>query len=188
MTIMIYIIFIIMLFFAFASYIISRYRTCPSDKVLVVYGQTGLSRASKCTHGGGMFVLPIIQDYQYIDLTPIGINININDIYLKNNLKINEMSLRLIFGISTEEDIMENASVYLLEKSTQEIEELAKNIAVGQIRFAISKIEKIEEIKDKDNLMENIATEIEKILNKIGLKLINININSIIDEGGKRLI
>jgi uncharacterized membrane protein YqiK len=48
-------------------FFISRYRRCPSDKILVIYGKTGQGSAN-CIHGGAAFVWPVIQDYQYLDL------------------------------------------------------------------------------------------------------------------------
>lgn len=35
--------------------LISRYKRCPSDKILVVYGKTG-GQSAKCIHGGGAFI------------------------------------------------------------------------------------------------------------------------------------
>ena len=56
--------------------ILSRYRKCPSDKILVIYGkvgsgQDGASRSSKCIHGGASFIWPVVQAYEYLDLTPM---------------------------------------------------------------------------------------------------------------------
>ena len=39
----------------------SRYKRCPSDKILVIYGKTGGGRSSKCIHGGASFIMPLIQ-------------------------------------------------------------------------------------------------------------------------------
>ena len=57
---------VFVLFVTFLA-LISRYKRCPSDKILVIYGKTGGSSA-KCIHGGGAFVWPVIQDFAYLDL------------------------------------------------------------------------------------------------------------------------
>lgn len=45
--------------------ILSRYRKCKSDEVLVVYGKTGGEKKSaKLYHGGAAFVWPIIYNRQ----------------------------------------------------------------------------------------------------------------------------
>ena len=68
---------VVLLFILFAT-IIRRYRRCPSDKILVVYGKTG-GGSAKCIHGGGKFVWPVIQDYAYLSLTPISIDANLTN-------------------------------------------------------------------------------------------------------------
>ena len=60
---------------SFVLFLASRYRRCPSDKILVVYGSVGNDRAAKCIHGGGSLVWPVIQDSAYLSLTPITMNI-----------------------------------------------------------------------------------------------------------------
>ena len=171
--------FCFIIFFISFSYLMSRYRLCPADKVLVVYGQTGSNTASKCIHGGGIFVLPIIQNYQYLDLTPIGITSGIENIYSKNNIKINIQG-KFTFGISDDKGIMENAAIYLLSKSKKEISDLANNIIEGQVRLISTKID-INEIKQngediKTVFNENISSALREVFNKIGLKLINIDV------------
>ena len=37
--------------------IITRYKRCASDEILVVYGRVGGGRASKCIHGGATLSL-----------------------------------------------------------------------------------------------------------------------------------
>ena len=174
-------------FFGMAGYLFSRFRTCPSDKILVVYGQTGTGKSSKCIHGGGIFVLPIIQDYQYLDLTPIGINIEVKDALCLENTMLN-VSSKFTFGISTEPSIMENAAERLLGQSQQAIQDIAKDIIMGQIRLVIAQIG-FEAIKgNKEKITNMIATNVDKELGKIGLKLININIDRITDKNSLILI
>jgi flotillin len=108
-------------FLAFAS----RYKKCPSDKILVIYGNVGEGKSAKCYHGGGAFVWPVIQDYQYLDLTPIPIEINLQGALSKQNIRVNTPSSFTV-GISTEHGVMENAAERLLGLSLPEIKELAK--------------------------------------------------------------
>ncbi|MFW2478014.1 MAG: flotillin family protein, partial [Sediminibacterium sp.] len=50
----------VIVLFVTISALLARYKRCPSDKILVVYGKTGGSSA-KCVHGGGTFIWPVIQ-------------------------------------------------------------------------------------------------------------------------------
>ena len=56
-------------------FMVKRYRRCPSNRVLVVYGKVGGSKTARCIHGGGVMVWPVIQDYVYMSLEPMTIEI-----------------------------------------------------------------------------------------------------------------
>ena len=72
-------------FFIIILALISRYKRCPSDKILVVYGRTG-GTSAKCIHGGGAFIWPVIQDYAYLDLKPISIEANLTNALSRQNI------------------------------------------------------------------------------------------------------
>ena len=168
--------------FATLSFVIRRYRRCPSDKILVVYGKTG-GGSAKCIHGGGKFVWPIIQDYAYLNLTPISIDANLTNALSRQNIRV-DVPCRFTVGISTEADSMNNAAERLLGLTSNEIQELARDILFGQLRLVIATMS-IEEINsDRDKFLENISKNVEVELKKIGLRLINVNVTDIKDESG----
>lgn len=161
----------------------SRYKKCPSDRVLVVYGKVGHGKSAQCYHGGAAFIWPIIQDYQYLSLTPLQIDIKLEGALSKQNIRVNTPSTFTV-GISTEPGIMENAAERLLGLTMQHITELAKDIIFGQMRVVIATMD-IEEINaDRDKLIANISTGVEVELKKVGLRLINVNIQDITDASG----
>ncbi|MBO4443929.1 MAG: flotillin family protein [Bacteroidaceae bacterium] len=162
--------------------VIRRYRRCPSDKILVVYGKTG-GGSAKCIHGGGKFVWPILQDYAYLSLTPISIDANLTNALSRQNIRV-DVPCRFTVGISTESDSMNNAAERLLGLSSSEIQELARDILFGQLRLVIATMS-IEEINsDRDKFLEAISKNVEVELKKIGLRLINVNVTDIKDESG----
>ncbi|MDN3607112.1 flotillin family protein [Kaistella yonginensis] len=162
--------------------LISRYKRCPSDKILVVYGKTG-GQSAKCIHGGGAFIWPVIQDYAYLDLKPISIEANLTNALSKQNIRV-DVPCRFTIAISTEPDSMGNAAERLLGLSTEQIQELSKDILFGQLRLVVAMMT-IEEINsDRDKFLENIAKNVDTELKKIGLKLINVNVTDIKDESG----
>ena len=66
---------VLIVFMLFVT-VLSRYKKCPSDKIMVIYGKVGsnsdgTSRTAKCIHGGASLVWPVIQSYEYLDLTPL---------------------------------------------------------------------------------------------------------------------
>lgn len=172
----------IILVFLFVA-IINRYRRCPSDKVLVIYGNRGTSKSAKCVHGGGAFVWPIIEDYAYLSLTPIGIDANLTNALSKQNIRV-DVPCRFTVGISTDPESMLAAAERLLGQSAQQIQELARDILFGQLRLVIATMS-IEELNsDRDKFLEAITANVEVELKKIGLRLINVNVTDIKDESG----
>ncbi len=163
--------------------IINRYRRCPSDKILVVYGTTGNRGSAKCIHGGGTFVWPIIQDYAYLSLTPISIDANLTNALSRQNIRVDVPS-RFTVGISTDPEYMTAAAERLLGLTPGQIQELARDILFGQLRLVIATMS-IEELNnDRDKFLEAISANVEVELKKIGLRLINVNVTDIKDESG----
>jgi flotillin len=169
--------------FALLVFLASRYRRCPSDRILVKYGRVGGAKSAQCYHGGATFVFPVIQDYAYLSLTPIPIDIQLRGALSQQNIRVNTPSTFTV-GISTEPGVMENAAERLLGLSLPQIQELAKDIIFGQMRVVIATMP-IEEINaDRDKLIANIANGVEVELRKVGLRLINVNVQDITDESG----
>lgn len=178
----------VVIVFALLMGILSRYRKCPSDKILVIYGKVGSdkngqARSAKCVHGGAAFIMPIIQSYQFMDLTPISINVDLKNALSKQNIRVDVPS-RFTVGISTDPGIMQNAAERLLGLRMNEIQELAKDIIFGQLRLVVATME-IEEINnDRDKFLVAVSNNVEIELKKIGLRLINVNVTDINDESG----
>ncbi|WP_282043820.1 flotillin family protein [Winogradskyella flava] len=163
--------------------LIKRYKRCPSDRILVVYGKVGGGQSAKCIHGGAAFILPVIQDYEFLDLTPISIEVNLVNALSKQNIRVNVPS-RFTIGVSTEPGVMQNAAERLLGLGQNEIQDLAQEIIFGQLRLVVASMD-IEEINsDRDKFLANISQSVESELKKVGLKLINVNITDIVDESG----
>ena len=172
---------VILVFVLFVTFI-RRYKRCPSDKILVVYGKTG-GGSAKCIHGGGKFVWPVIQECAYLNLTPISIDANLTNALSRQNIRV-DVPCRFTVGISTEPESMNNAAERLLGLTADEIQELARDILFGQLRLVIATMT-IEEINsDRDTFLENISKNVEVELKKIGLRLINVNVTDIKDESG----
>ena len=180
----IYVILIIVaVIFITISAILKRYRRCPSDKVLVIYGKTGRRSSAKCIHGGAAFIWPVFQDYAYLDLKPISIECNLTNALSKQNIRV-DVPCRFTVGISTEPEVMTNAAERLLGLSTDSIQSIATDILFGQLRLVIATMD-IEEINaDRDKFLASVSANVEAELRKIGLKLINVNVTDIRDESG----
>ncbi len=176
------------LLFSIIVWAFSRYKKCPSDKIMIIYGRVGknkdgTNKSAICIHGGAKFIVPVVQAYQFLDLTPMSISVDLQNALSKQNIRINVPSSFTV-GISTETGVMQNAAERLLGLKLVEIQELAKDIIFGQLRLIIATME-IEEINtDRDKFLEAVSRNVEVELKKIGLRLINVNVTDISDESG----
>ncbi len=180
-------ILVAVVFVTFAA-ILARYKRCPSDKILVIYGKTGKNKqgsasSARCIHGGASFIWPVFQSYSFLDLTPISIECNLTNALSKQNIRV-DVPCRFTVGISTEPENMTNAAERLLGLKIDDIRNIATDILFGQLRLVIATMD-IEEINaDRDKFLANVSTNVEAELRKIGLKLINVNVTDIRDESG----
>ena len=168
--------------------ILSRYKRCPSDKILVIYGKVGTgsdgtNRSAKCIHGGAAFIWPIVQAYEFLDLTPMSLSVDLRNALSRQNIRVDVPS-RFTVGISTEVGVMQNAAERLLGMKLDEIKQIAEDIIFGQMRLIIATMD-IEEINtDRDKFLDAVSGNVETELKKIGLRLINVNVTDITDESG----
>ncbi len=174
---------VLFLFLLVVIFFVSRYKRCPSDKILVVYGKTGGQQSSKCYAGGAKLVWPVIQDYKYLDLTPLSIDVNLQDALSKQNIRVSVPS-QFTVGISTKPDLMQAAAERLLGQTRSDISRLAHDIIMGQMRLVIANMD-IEELNtDRDKFVHSVYDHVGAELHKIGLDLINVNVTDIHDESG----
>src|SRR6478672_6540469 len=176
--------FVAIVFFGMILLVLKQYKRCPSNRVLVIYGgRLGRSGAAKTIHGGSAFVIPLIQDYAYLSLEPIQIEVPLRGALSAENIRVNVPSVFTV-AIDTKPDVMQNAAVRLLGLNIQQIRKQAEEIIFGQLRQVIASMG-IEEInRDRDKFLTHVQHSLEPELAKIGLELINVNITDITDESG----
>jgi len=172
---------IVLVAFSLTVYLAKRYKRCPSDKILVVFGRVGTGQSARCIHGGGALVIPLFQDYMYMSLTPMTIMIDLQNALSLQNIRINVPSTFTV-SVSTTPHITSNAAERLLGLPPREIESMAREIIFGQLRLTVASLT-IEQInQDRESFLSAIRANVEPELNKIGLYLINVNITDITDE------
>jgi flotillin len=175
--------FVAMVFFSTIILLKSNYKRCSSNQVLVIFGKTRQGQAAKTVHGGAAFVWPLFQDYQYLSLEPIQIEIPLRGALSMENIRVNVPSVFTV-AIGTAPEVMTNAAIRLLDLSTQDIRKQAEEIIFGQLRQVIASMQITDINRNRDTFLEHIQGSVEPELKKIGLVLINVNITDITDESG----
>jgi flotillin len=164
-------------------FVIKRYKRCPSNRILIIYGSSKDGKVAKCIHGGGRFVWPVFEDHDFLSLEPIQIEVPLRDALSIENIRVNVPSVFTV-AISIEPGVMQNAAIRLLGLNTAQIKKQAEDIIFGQLRQVIASMN-IEDInRDRDKFLQAIQNSVEPELRKIGLVLINVNITDITDESG----
>ena len=174
----------LVVFLGMVVLLVKQYKRCPSNMILVKYGKMlGSDKASTCIHGGATCVVPLFQDYAYLRLEPMVIDIPLAGALSLNNIRV-DVPATFTVGISTNPVLMNNAAERLLQLDERKIRDQAQDIILGQLRLVIATLS-IEEInKDREKFMALVNTNVAEEVNKIGLQLINVNIRDITDESG----
>ena len=160
--------------FGMIIFFFSRYKKCPADKILVIYGKTGKGRSSKCMHGGAAFIWPVIQAYELLDLTPIRLEINAKH-KLTDGSTI-KPPVKCTVGISTDSGVMSNAAERLSGLDSEEITNLAKDIIESSINHVVDRTESISNNSNKIAFNEAIEARVQKELRVIGLRVISFDV------------
>ncbi len=175
--------FVAAIFLLFVIMALSRFKRCPSNRILVIYGKVGSGNTARCVHGGAAFVLPLIQDYSFLNLEPLQIEIPLAGALSIENIRVNVPSVFTV-AIGTQPELMQNAAIRLLGLDMKRIQERVEHIIFGQLREVVASM-RIEDItRHREQFLKNIQLSLEPELNKLGLVLLNVNITDITDESG----
>jgi flotillin len=174
----------VIVLFSLLILVIKQVKRCPSNRVLVIYGKAGGGRdAATCIHGGAKFVVPLVQDYAWLSLEPMQIEIPLRGALSMENIRVNVPSVFTV-AVGTTPEQMQNAAIRLLGLNRMQISKQAEDMIFGQLRQVIASMQ-IEDInRDRDKFLEAVQNSLEPELRKIGLVLINVNITDITDESG----
>jgi len=157
-------------------YFFSRYKKCPSDKIMVIYGKTGGGgRSSNCMHGGAAFIWPVIQAYEFLDLTPIKLDIKEQKFSQSDGTTI-KLPARCTVGISTEPGVMSNAAERLLGQQLESVKDLAEDIIQSSITHVMDRTETISSNSAKIEAIDAIEARAALELTKVGLKIISMEL------------
>ncbi len=175
--------FVIVVFLMLMSMFVGRYKRCPSNKVLVIFGKAGGNAPARCIHGGAAFILPLVQDYAFLTLEPMQIEIPLKGALSIENIRVNVPSVFTI-AVGTEPELMQNAAIRLLGLDMVKLQQRVEHIIFGQLREVVASM-RIEDIaRHREQFLKNILASLEPELRKLGLVLINVNITDIDDESG----
>jgi flotillin len=162
---------------------VNRYVRCPANKILVISGRVAGEGAARCISGGGAFVWPVIQESAFLDLDPVRIDVKLPDALSLENIRISVPSVFTV-AIGIEETVRQNAAIRLLNLTHEHIESTARDIIIGQLRAVIATMSIDQINRDREAFLQRVQHQLEPELMKVGLTLLNVNIQDLRDESG----
>ena len=161
-----------------AVFWLQRYKRCSSDKILVVYGKTREGMAFRCVHRGAAFVWPVIQDFGWLDLTPLEVDLGEKEVSAdeKGRVKIKSM---LVVAISKQLGSMENAAKRLLGLNRDSIRDLTLQIAQASMNSLVREMDLGKIKADPNSFADGFAEQLQRALVEIGLEVIELNLEKI---------
>ena len=128
----------VLIVFSLVMAMLSRVKSAPPTRswsftVRSARTRTGSSRARSVSTAARPFVPPLVQSYQYLDLTPISIQVDLTNALSRQNIRIDVLlASRSVSRPSR--GLCRIAAERLLGLQLSEIQELSKDIIFGQLR------------------------------------------------------
>jgi len=174
---------VVVLLAGLAMLFVNRYVRCPANKILVISGRVAGEGAARCISGGGTFVWPVVQEYEFLSLDPVRIDVKLPDALSLENIRISVPSVFTV-AIGIEEVVRQNAAIRLLTLTHDQIESTARDIIIGQLRAVIATMSIDQINRDREAFLQRVQHQLEPELMKVGLTLLNVNIQDLRDESG----
>ena len=70
--------FMVVMLAAILLLLLKYYKRCPPNCLLVIWGRTDIRGTPRVLHGGAVFVLPLLQDFAYMSLEPIDVELSLS--------------------------------------------------------------------------------------------------------------
>lgn len=165
----------------------SRYKKVPPNAAMVVYGRkTKEGIGYSVISGGGRFIIPIFESYDFLPLDVRTLDVNVMDIVtdvVRSGAKVNIRSVAQV-KVSSKPAVLKTAAEHLLRKTDNEINEIALKTLEGHVR-GVCAILTIEEINsDRDKVAEQILGGAAKDLENMGIEIRSFVIRDVEDEHG----
>lgn len=163
-------VFIVTMFLSLVMLLTKQYRRCPPNQLLVIFGKTPGQPDQSCKvfHGGAVFIWPLLQDYAYLSLERMQIEVpkTLRGLAFDRSLKLPET---WSFAIGVTPELTQHAAIRLLGLSPQEIERIATDLIVGRLQKHVESLESTPAPADSASIIDKWKSEIDRDLSQVGL-------------------
>jgi flotillin len=176
-----------------ATFITSRIKVAGPNEAFIVTGRKGkkISDAQgvrshdlsgqKVVMGASVFVLPVVQKLQVMDLSSRRIHVEITGAVSKQGIRADLQGVAIVKVGGTEDSIRAAAQRFLHQQA--EIEEFTREVLAGSLRSIVGRLTIEEIIRDRAAFASNVAEEAEHSMTNQGLVLDTFQLQDIVAEG-----
>jgi flotillin len=164
----------------------SMLHICPPNEVLIFSGRKrkladGSLRGCRTVFGGRGFRIPIFETVDRMSLNVMEVPITIRGAYSKGGVALNVEAIANV-KISSDEVIINNAIERFLGRDMNEIKRVAKETLEGHLRGVLARLTPEEINEDRLKFADELASESEMDLKKLGIHLDTFKIQHVSDE------
>ena len=174
-------------------FVLSRIKVAGPNEAFIVTGRKGRTTQSvdgirstdnsgqKVVMGASVFVLPVVQKIQSLDLSSRRIHVEITGAVSKQGIRANLQGVAIVKVGGTEDAIRAAAQRFLHQQD--EIEEFTREVLAGALRSIVGRLTVEEIIRDRAAFASAVAEEAEHSMTNQGLVLDTFQLQDIIAEG-----
>ena len=149
----------------------SLIRVCPSNHILVVTGGTetvveGKKYGFRLQKGGWTFVIPFIQSVQFIDITIIPINVQVDNVNSANGITVGSDATACVCIDDLDKVLLYSAVQQLLGKSRAQIQEQIQQTMIGNFRATLNKTTPLQAIGMVESIEQQEQSENSRAANQ----------------------
>ncbi|MFZ5870740.1 MAG: SPFH domain-containing protein, partial [Actinomycetota bacterium] len=165
--------------------VITRYKVAKPNEAFIITGRKGKTSVDlsgqKVVTGGGVFVLPFVQQLQVLDLSSRRISVTIRGAVSKQGVKLNLDGVAIVKVGGDENSIRAAAQRFLSQQ--QEITTFTTEVLAGALRSIVGTLTVEEIIRDRASFAAQVAEVTESALTGQGLIMDTFQIQDVTDDG-----
>ncbi|MEO0757193.1 MAG: SPFH domain-containing protein [Cyanobacteria bacterium J06648_16] len=161
-------------------------RICKPNEILIISGRKyknkqGQQVGYRVRFGGRVLVIPILERVERMDMTTMPIPVEVTNAYAKGGTPINIQAIANV-KVSNNPAVVGNAIERFLGRNQSEIRRVVRETLEGNLRGVVALLTPEQVNEDRLNFAERIAADVAKDLNKLGLQLDTLKIQSVTDD------
>lgn len=161
----------------------------PPNQAAVITGRTrtaedGTEVGYRAVIGGRAFRIPVIETVEWTSLETIKIEIQISNALSKGHIPLNIEAIADVKIASTPEHVFHNAVERLLDKTEEEVQELAKDTLTGSLRGVVATLTPEEVNEDRIKFAKAVDEDAHDDLEALGFRLDVLKIQNVSDDKG----